>query len=74
MADDYTPTTDDVFAALHEAGIDTAPAYRWLAAHDREVAAKAWDEGREAVAKALLDPPDENWRRPLMTNPYRADG
>ncbi len=35
VADEYTPTTEgerDGFAL-------------WLAAHDREVAAKAWDEG-----------------------------
>lgn len=42
MSED-TPTTDEVFAALHEAGIDTVPACRWLA----EVKRRAWEQGRD---------------------------
>ena len=48
MADEYTPTTEQVReAASLNGGIAVEPnAFnRWLAAHDRETAARAWDEG-----------------------------
>jgi hypothetical protein len=37
----YVPTTDEVMAALDEAGIDTGPAYRWM----RELQRSTWDQG-----------------------------
>lgn len=58
MTDEWTPTTENVRFAFsgcvevseaqirmkrHGAAFD-----RWLAAHDREVAEKAWDEGHNA--------------------------
>ena len=50
MADEFIPTTEQVREA---ASLDGAIAIepdafdRWLAAHDRETAARAWDEGFE---------------------------
>lgn len=52
---DYTPTTEQVKDLYHLGALDVGPNVdieetlamfdRWLAAHDREVAALAWDEG-----------------------------
>ena len=57
MTDDYTPTTKEVrveyTSGRFNDGIgpswkQTEPDFdRWLAAHDRETAARAWDEGFE---------------------------
>jgi hypothetical protein len=56
MSDEYTPTTEPVRG--HFAASPMAPSPRefareafdrWLAARDREVAAKAWDEGARHV-------------------------
>ena len=47
----------DVSTALREQGI--IEFYRWLAEHDREVAASAWDEGSQNGAS--------------QNNPYRMD-
>ena len=52
----YTPTTDDVRDEWIESGqgsptvrLHAGAAFdRWLAAHDAEVAAQAWDEGHRA--------------------------
>lgn len=57
MADDYTPTTEEVHEAISEwvwsrrmfrpelGQSDGREADRWLAEHDRQVAERAWDEG-----------------------------
>ena len=79
---EYTPTTDEVRENYVDA---TAHGYkdvseaqdmfnRWLAAHDREIKAEAWDEGfntSEQILKELYDPvtPDEDRTQP--DNPYR---
>lgn len=75
---EYTPTTDEVreafrAAVLHpdDLDLDDAPGQafdRWLAAHDREVAAKAWGEGAEQGYDDC-----ENGREE-MRNPHREGG
>ena len=58
MSDEYTPTTDeirrdwvqlsaDAYSLVTDDADEVAVAEfdRWLEAHDREVAEKAWDEG-----------------------------
>ena len=55
QADEYTPTMDEVRTAYKAGGGYRWPERgeqfnRWLAAHDRELAALAWDKGySEAV-------------------------
>lgn len=44
---------------------------RWLEAHDREVAAKAWDEGASALADSFWDGPESG--NPGV-NPYKNGG
>lgn len=50
MADEYTPTTEQVRAFALGFGGMRSPEHwdNWLAAHDRATAARAWDEGAEA--------------------------
>ena len=73
---DYTPTTGIVKAAYmvhmnhhenieHEDG--AAEFDRWLAEHDRQIAAEAWDEGYEDRRD------DEHEHRPgrKYANPYK---
>lgn len=72
MADEFTPTTEQVreAASLNGAVAVEPDAFnRWLAAHDREVAARAWDEGREAGRI------NEHEHRPRhrVSNPYREE-
>ena len=83
MADEYVPTTREMESAYVcdslGAGIDEAEARRrfsrWIAAHDRETAARAWDEGfeepRECCGLCPLRscPWDNGGDGP--TNPYR---
>ena len=72
MADECAPTTDEVREGLCiSGGILTASREerdarfrRWLAAHDREVAEKAWDEGYDTAIR------DED--RGSSINPYRS--
>ena len=47
MSDDYTPTTEEVEAHWADVGFagDRASFRRWLAEHDRRVAAAAWEDG-----------------------------
>jgi hypothetical protein len=65
---DYTPTTDDQMRLAFVLSIprpESGGAWdRWLAAHDRKVAAKAWDEGFWAGMPYPYD---------YKTNPYRED-
>lgn len=85
MADEYTPTTDEVREGLCISGgvLTTsreerdARFRRWLAAHDREVAERAWDEGHAASERDWafafdLTTPDEE--RTPWANPYREGG
>lgn len=57
MTDKYTPTTDEVRELIQALAVNLERVYgvdkvrtlpdefdRWLEAHDREVAAKAWDK------------------------------
>lgn len=84
MTDDYTPTTDEVrydvmvchLVLRGGTEVNGRPQFAaWLAAHDREVAAKAWDEGYQARA----DEEDSEYVqygstfRVSFNNPYRAD-
>lgn len=74
---DYTPTTDEVREAWADSRWDPFGERKWsdhaaefdrfLAAHDREVAARAWDEGAEAGRLNTYE------HRPgrEMRNPYR---
>ena len=79
MSDEYTPTTEQVlggyiFDRLEIGGVlvdkSTAEFTRWLEAHDREVAEKAWDEAAEEFT-------DRTWSSPRglpvdpPANPYR---
>lgn len=61
MGDEYTPTTDeirrdwvqlsaDAYSLVTDDADEVAVAEfdRWLEAHDREVAEKAWDEGQKS--------------------------
>lgn len=44
---------------------------RWLAAHDRVVAANAWDEGAEAFGnRSRMNTPHGEWP---PANPYREE-
>lgn len=82
MADEYTPTTEQVrndFATRMAPVRDDArrAAFdRWLAAHDRDTAARAWDEG----AKAAWESSGEGWNGEYppgtehdIPNPYREE-
>ena len=70
MADEQTPTTEDVrlvygpdsTGMLHDGTV--AAFDRRLADHDREVAEKAWDEGYDTAIR------DED--RGSSINPYRS--
>lgn len=90
---DYTPTTEEVLgmlgAYLYEYGAEcdmnlpgNSPdeiVDRWLAAHDAEVAAKAWDQCMQLVrVEVSLDPQVPNAvmrgvriRTVNTVNPYR---
>lgn len=79
MADEYTPTTEDV-RLWYSVGVwndgvgrdtDGSEFDRWLAKRDREVSAKAWGEGWAAGNAYAVD--DFN-RDGENTNPYREDG
>lgn len=72
---DYTPTTEQIRSAFAnraytDAGVDEFLVQfdRWLKAHDRAVAAKAWDEGFDKCAEYVNGP---DWA-PAPPNPYRA--
>lgn len=73
MADEFTPTTEQVcetYAALCGTEAAAAEFWRWLAAHDRDTLARAWDEGAEAGRLNAYE------HRPgrEMHNPYRVEG
>lgn len=78
MADDYTPTTEEVldWFAWDTDGFENQvyrkerreAADRWLAVHDREVAEKAWEQGVEAERFNRDFPGTAGWPR---ENPYR---
>lgn len=69
MADEYTPTTEQVRTHWTDVGFagDGESFDRWLAAHDRETAARAWDEGYQASTDAELG----HIAPAGATNPYR---
>ena len=78
--DDFTPTTEDVrlIWIVSQTGCTARAEFdRWLAAHDRETAARAWDEGfeepRECCGLCPLRscPWDNGGDGP--TNPYREE-
>ena len=85
---DYTPTTDEVrdrYAVslfhtehrldghVHDSVSDGDPEFeRWLAAHDQEVAARAWDEGFDAGEKDAWDVDVTNESHVCTPNPYRS--
>ena len=75
---DYTPTTYEVaLAYVHGADGDRwtkfkayylrEEFYRWLAEHDREVKAEAWDEGFDAGELSI------NYIEDYTPNPYREE-
>lgn len=72
MADEYTPTTEDVrewYADSVDRLGGEAEFDRWLAAHDRETAARAWDEG---YRQGRSDQADHSMYHETHTaNPYR---
>lgn len=81
---EYTPSTAEIREYVEVGGeprpwmppepaMDAARAAafdRWLSAHDREVAARAWDEGLDAAARVLVLPE----RAVQPDNPYRENG
>lgn len=78
MADEYTPTTEQVRAFALGFGGMRSPEHweNWLAAHDREVARRAWQEGFSASERCWeetydLTTPDEDRTDPR--NPYREE-
>lgn len=74
---DYTPDTDEVkihYAYPYRDDLkDTKRAEfdRWLAAHDREVAAKAWAEGYDAGLGDGYDPGLGYGPEVSAKNPYK---
>jgi len=84
---DYTPTTDEVknaWAGLQVAvngkpyEVADAEFYRWLADHDAEVAARAWEEGAKAEGRYLMRAEDADAAgQGVMVyreeNPYRTE-
>ena len=67
---DYTPTTADIEAEYGRIGNGPerrAAFHRWLAEHDREVKAEAWENGYDAGVEDLRDA--DGWR--AVVNPYR---
>lgn len=78
MADEYTPTTEQVRASALGFTMLRSPEHwdNWLAAHDRATAARAWDEG----AKAAWESSGEGWNGEYppgtehdIPNPYREE-
>ena len=74
-ANGVTPTTAEVATAFAEATADsiegtwsdqTAAFGRWLAAHERKITARAWEEGWDACM-GYVDGPD--WGQ-APQNPY----
>lgn len=71
---DFTPTTEQVrqaYGVAHEltgASMDEREFDRWLAQHDREVAAEAWD----AAVKAMRYEDGTPVELVSVVNPYRA--
>ena len=62
--DEYTPTTEQMRDFV--GGVVQAEFDRWLTAHDRVVAANAWDEGAKSAS------PDWYWHDDGKSeNPYR---
>lgn len=87
MADDYTPTTEEVQQAWAESRTTSAwftdestdemsegqeEFDRWLTAYAREVAERVWDEGYMADPTGSWDGEQSSDRHPdAPTNPYR---
>lgn len=79
MADEYVPTTREMESAYVcdslGAGIDEAEARRqfsrWIAAHDRETAARAWDDGYQQGRSDQAD--HSMYHQTHTANPYREE-
>ena len=79
---EYTPTTDEVREAFRAAmlhpddlDLDDAPGQafdRWLAAHDREVAERAWDEATDTLSPHREDVAPAAVADLERRNPYRG--
>lgn len=73
---DYTPTTEEVREEYVSQGwgpdgslyVENDPAAfdRWLTAHNRKIAARAWEEGWDACVEYMNGP---DWGQSLP-NPY----
>ena len=91
MSTDYTPTTAEDWmptdmqvevAFMAAPGHMTGPgdrhrAYRrWLAAHDREVAAKALEDAADQINREFQNLPswDEAWRNGYRTDEWMSGG
>lgn len=79
---EYTPTWSEIESAyvasrlaLTDGNEDarSEEAHRWLAEHDRQVAERAWNEGRTSVALDMARPIDDSGMRPATINPYRKE-
>ena len=66
---EYTPTTDDIRNTYAFLRVEADEFDRWLAAHDAEVKAEAWDEGYSAGNNTGLCGGCEDCE--LWSNPYR---
>lgn len=60
---EYVTTTEEVRTAWYQLTINVDSFDRWLAERDREIAARAWDEGFDERERGGM----VNW------NPYREE-
>ena len=70
---DHTPTTEEVQNKATGQNVFSEPLTHsqftaWLAAHERKIAAEAWQEGWDACVEYMNGP---DWGQTLP-NPYRA--
>jgi hypothetical protein len=69
---EYTPTTKQVRDTYGEAYLSRERAFdRWLAGVVADARREAWDEGRESLAKDLINPMRSDGTRESSVNPYR---
>ena len=74
---EFTPDTEYVrktFVSAQGPEDRVGPGFdAWLAEHDREVAERAWAQGRESLALDAGRPIGDDGFRPATPNPYRKD-
>lgn len=77
MADEYTPTTEQVretYAALCKTDAAAAAEFdRWFAAHDRETARRAWERAVDCLSSHWEDVIPAAIADLERRNPYREE-